>query len=201
MADFNRSEDARNGMALGSEAAAAVARQAETWASAQCELLSGVEAMWIGWMQRRREALDASTRSLTQICESRDLGDILQIQQQWFADTVQRTASDLSAFANDAAASQVHSSAKPAPPWANTCSLINLTDILAVLVAGEAAVHRVASLDHLGEVPPEQAAPATNVARFDAVLPSCDPGDQMARDGQIAVAAWGIHGVGQRRRG
>jgi len=46
-------------------------REAEAWASAQCELLSGVEAMWVGWMQRRREALDASARSLTQICEYR----------------------------------------------------------------------------------------------------------------------------------
>ena len=104
MADFNRREDVRYGMALGSEAAAVVARQAEAWVSAQCEFLSGVEAMWAKWIERQREAIDASTRSLTQICECRNLGDIVQIQQQWFADTVQRTASDLSAFTNDAAA-------------------------------------------------------------------------------------------------
>ena len=60
--------------------------------------------MWVGWMQRRREAMDASARSLTQICECRDLGDIIQIQQQWFADAVRRTTSDVSAFTNDAAA-------------------------------------------------------------------------------------------------
>jgi len=56
---------------FGADAAAALLREAEAWASAQCELLSGVEAMWVGWMQRRREALDASARSLTQICEYR----------------------------------------------------------------------------------------------------------------------------------
>lgn len=104
MAKFNRSEDARSGMALGSETAAAVARQAEAWASAQSELLSGVEAMWTGWMQRRREALDASARSLTQICECRNLVDVVQIQQQWFTDAVRRTAFDLSALTDDAAA-------------------------------------------------------------------------------------------------
>ena len=104
MTEINRGEDARSGMALGSETVVAVARQAEAWASAQCELLSGVEAMWVGWMQRRRDALDASTRSLTQICECRNVADILQIQQQWLTDAVQRTASDLNAIANDAAA-------------------------------------------------------------------------------------------------
>jgi hypothetical protein len=58
----------------------------------------------VGWMQRRRDALDASTRSLTQICECRNVADIVQIQQQWLTDAVQRTASDLNAIANDAAA-------------------------------------------------------------------------------------------------
>ena len=104
MAEFNRSEDARSGMALADETTAAVARQAEVWASAQRELLSGIEAMWTGWMQRRREAFDASTRSLTEICECRNLVDVVQIQQQWLADAVRRTASDVSALADDAAA-------------------------------------------------------------------------------------------------
>jgi hypothetical protein len=104
MAELNRSKNPRNGMAPGSEAAAALVRGAEAWTSAQCDLLSGVEAIWVRSMQRRREAIDASARSLTQICESRNLADIVQNQQQWFADAFQRTASDLSALANDAAA-------------------------------------------------------------------------------------------------
>jgi len=103
MTEINRGEDGRSGT-LGSETVAAVARQAEAWASTQCELLSGVEAMWVGWMQRRREAFDASARSLTQICECRNVADVVQIQHQWLVDAVQRTASDLTAIANDAAA-------------------------------------------------------------------------------------------------
>src|SRR4051812_22083241 len=103
MTEINRREDGRSGT-LGSETVAAVARQAEAWASVQCELLSGVEAMWVGWMQRRRDAHDASTRSLTQICECRNVADIVQIQQQWLTDAVQRTASDLNAIANDTVA-------------------------------------------------------------------------------------------------
>jgi hypothetical protein len=86
------------------DAAAVMLRQAEAWASAQCELLSGVEAMWERWMQRQREAIDSSTRSLTRMYECRDFGGIVQIQQQWLADTVRRTTSDLSALANDATA-------------------------------------------------------------------------------------------------
>jgi hypothetical protein len=104
MTEFNRTEDARSGMALGSDTAAAVAHQAEAWARAQRELLSGVEAMWTGWMQRQHEALDASTQSLTQICECRNLVDVVQLQQQWLTDAVRRTASNVSALANDAAA-------------------------------------------------------------------------------------------------
>jgi hypothetical protein len=104
MAELNRREDTRNGTPPGSAAAAAMLREAESWANVQCEVLSGVEAMWIGWMQRRREAIDASTRSFAQICECSNLVEIVQIQQQWLADAVQRTTSDLSALANDAAA-------------------------------------------------------------------------------------------------
>jgi hypothetical protein len=52
-------------MPPGSAATASVLREAEAWASAQCELLSGVEAMWTGWMQRQREAIDASAPGLS----------------------------------------------------------------------------------------------------------------------------------------
>jgi hypothetical protein len=71
-------------------------------AGAQCELLSQVEAMWTGWMQRQREAIDASARSLTRIYECRDLARIVQIQQEWLADTVRRTATDMTVLANEA---------------------------------------------------------------------------------------------------
>jgi len=36
---------------------AAMLREAEGWASARCEFLSDVEAIWADWMQRQREAI------------------------------------------------------------------------------------------------------------------------------------------------
>ena len=53
-------------------------------------------------MQRQRETIRVSVRSLIQISECRDLGNIIQIQQQWLAHTVERITSDWSALAKDA---------------------------------------------------------------------------------------------------
>ena len=103
MVALSRSEDTA-GTPFGFAAAAVVLRQAEAWTSAQCELLSGVEAMWTTWVQRQREAIDASARSLAEIYECREFADIVRIQQNWLADAVQRTTSDLSELADHAAA-------------------------------------------------------------------------------------------------
>ena len=102
MADFDQNK--QSGVSPGAATMTAVLREAEGWAVAQCEFLSGVEAIWTGWMQRQRDAINASSQSFAQLCECRDLADIVQIQQRWFADSVNRTVTDLSAFANDAVA-------------------------------------------------------------------------------------------------
>ncbi|HET9848697.1 MAG TPA: phasin family protein [Candidatus Dormibacteraeota bacterium] len=90
-------------MAAESAVSAAVLRQAETWSKAQCELLSGIGQMWGRVLQWQREAVEASGRSLTQIAEARDVGNIMQVQQQWFEGAVRRTTSNWSELANDAA--------------------------------------------------------------------------------------------------
>jgi hypothetical protein len=91
-----------NGMQTGSTAATAVLQQAETWSRAQCDLLSSIEAICSRWMQWQREAIDAAGQSLVAISESRDLGSIFDIQQQWFADAARRTTSNWSALTKDA---------------------------------------------------------------------------------------------------
>jgi len=103
MAQTDQRQDVRDGMAQGPAVAGAVLQQMETWARTQCEPMSGVEAICSRWLQWQREAIDASARSLAEISKSRDLGNILQIQQQWFADAVRRTTSNWSELANDAA--------------------------------------------------------------------------------------------------
>ena len=64
----HRPEDSQNGMEQFAQAAtAAVLSQTERWARIQCALLSDMEALWTGWIQRRREAIDLSARSFAQI--------------------------------------------------------------------------------------------------------------------------------------
>jgi hypothetical protein len=100
MPQLNQTKNASDEM---TSAASTAFKQAETLTRAQCELLSGIEAISRRLMQWQREAIDASARSLSDIAESRDLGNVLQIQQQWIAGAAQRTASNWSELMNEAA--------------------------------------------------------------------------------------------------
>lgn len=104
MSEFNRGNSAKNWPAPGTAVAAAVLRETEAWARAQSELLSGVEAIWAGWLQRQGEAIDAGTRSLRQMFDCRNPAELVQLQQQWIADTMCRAASDIGCLARDATA-------------------------------------------------------------------------------------------------
>jgi hypothetical protein len=98
MTEFNRTES-MSGVAPGGAVAAGVLREAETWASAQCELVSGMGTIWSDWLRRQQEAIDASARSLQQMFECRNPADFVQTQQQWLADATRRSASDISTLA------------------------------------------------------------------------------------------------------
>jgi Phasin protein len=104
MTELNRSEGLASGIAPGGAVTAGVLREAEAWSSAQCELLSGMGALWAEWMKRQREAIDASARSLQQMSECRNFADLVHLQQQWFAEAARRGASDISSWASDAVA-------------------------------------------------------------------------------------------------
>ena len=104
MSELNRSEGVGIGQLPGGAVAASVLRETELWTNTQCELLSGIGALWTQWMGRQREAIDASARSLQHMYECRNLVDLVQLQQQWFADTARRSASDIGTWASDATA-------------------------------------------------------------------------------------------------
>lgn len=104
MSEFNRGMSAKAIPAPGTAVAAAVLREAEAWARTQSELLSGVEAIWTGWLKRQGEAIDAGTRSLRQMLDCRNPAELMQLQQQWVADTMCRAASDIGNLARDATA-------------------------------------------------------------------------------------------------
>src|SRR5882672_6884897 len=114
MTEFNRTEGIGSGFAPGGAVAAGIApggavaagmlHRAEAWTSAQCELLSGMEAIWSDWLRRQQEAIDASARSLQQMFECRSPADFVQTQQQWLADATRRGASDISTLASESMA-------------------------------------------------------------------------------------------------
>jgi hypothetical protein len=104
MAEFNQRDGAGSRAAPGRAVAAGVLHEAESLTSVHCELLSGLEALWVDWMERQRDALEASNRSLREMCDCRTLADIALVQQQWFADATRRGVSDIGLLASDAVA-------------------------------------------------------------------------------------------------
>ena len=104
MTEFNRTESIGSGAAPGGAVAAGILREAEAWAGAQCELLSGMGAIWTDWLRRQREAVDASNRSLQQMLECRNPADIPQIQQEWLAGAARRGAADISTLMGESMA-------------------------------------------------------------------------------------------------
>ena len=104
MSEFNRTTAANPWPAPGTAVAAAVLREAEAWARTQSELLSGVEAIWAGWLKRQGEAIDAGARSLRQMFDCRNPAELVQLQQQWVADTMCSAVSGIGDLARDATA-------------------------------------------------------------------------------------------------
>ena len=104
MSEYNKGTATKPWPAPGTAVAAAVLREAEAWARTQSELLSGVEAIWSGWLKRQGEAIDAGARSLRQMFDCRNPAELVQLQQQWVAETMCRAASDIGNLARDATA-------------------------------------------------------------------------------------------------
>lgn len=104
MADFNETESARNEAvraetAYGDAIASVILRETALWTDAQREMLSGVEAMWADWLKRRREAVEATSRSMQRIMMSRNLSELAEAQQDWLSGTAERAAADIGSLA------------------------------------------------------------------------------------------------------
>ena len=76
---------------------------AELWMGTHSELLSGIETIVTGWMDRQRHALEASSRSMRRVCDARNIFDLMQAQQEWVSDCLSWTASEIRAVGTDAA--------------------------------------------------------------------------------------------------
>jgi hypothetical protein len=81
----------------------ALIKEAELWMGAQRDFLSNIEGMVNEWLRRQRQAFDVSNRTVRKICDSRNLIDVAQAQNEWVSDCLEWTASQLRAAGNDAA--------------------------------------------------------------------------------------------------
>lgn len=77
------------------DSAAMLAREAALWADVQRDLLGGVATAVTDWLQRQREGLDASSRSIQRFYECRSLADLIAVQQDWARDCLRWTAAQL----------------------------------------------------------------------------------------------------------
>jgi hypothetical protein len=83
---------------------AVLLKEAELWMGAQKDFFISVEGMMTDWLRRQREAFDVSNRSLRKICDSRNIIDVAQAQNECFSDCLEWTASQLRAVGNEATA-------------------------------------------------------------------------------------------------
>lgn len=77
--------------------ATAVSRNAEAWLDGQSDLLHEVDTMTQGWLQRRRETIDAMWQSMEEMRKSNP-AEILRIQQEWLTSSLRGVVSDLEAW-------------------------------------------------------------------------------------------------------
>lgn len=76
----------------------AVTTGSEALIDTQAELLERFGEISRGWMERRREALEATRHSFEEMRACRNVTDLLRIQQDWVSGSLQRVASDFEAM-------------------------------------------------------------------------------------------------------
>lgn len=77
------------------QAGGTLAKANETWLENQAALFEHFDEMARRWLERRREALDATRQSLEELRSAGDGGEILRIQQEWLLGSMRRLSADL----------------------------------------------------------------------------------------------------------
>jgi hypothetical protein len=89
--------------AIGTLLGSAFLKEAEFLIGAQTELLNSAKEAMQDWMQRQRDALDNSARSIHRMYECRNFFDLMQVQQQFATDCLQWMAGEMSAIGKSTA--------------------------------------------------------------------------------------------------
>jgi hypothetical protein len=70
-------------------------RANDVWMASQAMLFEHFDEVARRWLDRRREALDATRRSIAEMRDTNDMGEVFRIHQEWVLGSMQRLASDL----------------------------------------------------------------------------------------------------------
>jgi hypothetical protein len=65
----------------------------------QANVASTFQETAAAWAQRRQEAAENAVKTLDRLVHSRDIVEVLTVQQQWFESSIRRFEEDLSAIA------------------------------------------------------------------------------------------------------
>jgi len=70
----------------------------------QTNVASAIQASSVRWLQRRQEAVDDALNTFDRLIRSRDIGEAIAIQQQWFNNNIRRLGGAYEALAGQTAA-------------------------------------------------------------------------------------------------
>jgi Phasin protein len=69
-------------------------RGPDLWVESQAKAFDRFDEVARRWLDRRREALDATRQSFEEMRDSSDLGELMRIQQEWVRGSVRRLTAD-----------------------------------------------------------------------------------------------------------
>ena len=69
-------------------------RASDLWVESQAKAFERFDEVARRWLDRRREALDATRQSLEEMRDSSDVGELMRIQQDWVFGSVRRLTAD-----------------------------------------------------------------------------------------------------------
>ena len=66
------------------------------WLESQARMFDHLDEVARRWLDRRREALDATRRSFEEMRSTDNIGELMRVQQEWVLGSLQRLATDMS---------------------------------------------------------------------------------------------------------
>jgi len=77
-------------------------RPFEFWLRRQHDVLTAVEPVTLGWLERRREAARAMLEAIEKLASCGDLSEVASIQRDWLEGAMKRLESDIQALTEQA---------------------------------------------------------------------------------------------------